>query len=388
MRSSRSRRDRSSARRTRAMRGAHAALAVALGALGAIAAGCGAPANADRSSPSEVGAGQTSLGQPMWETQLADTSGGFIGLFVVDSSTVWAAGRGGRVAHTRDGGATWSVDAVPGAEALQFRDVHAFSATEAWVLSIGAGGDSGIWSTRDGGSTWTSSFRNEDPDAFYDCFSFWDRDRALALSDSHDGEFKLLSTMDGGKTWHRLDPATLPAARPREGAFASSGTCVVTRPGGLGWFVTGSSGVDTRVMRTSDYGAHWAEAVTPIASPNGTSGIFSLAFLDDTLGVVVGGDLSAADAQTDDVALTTDGGATWRVGGPTGLGGAVYGVSWVPGAPTPTMMAVSPAGSVLSRDGGESWARVDSVNAWAVDFRSADAGWSVGPAGIRRTQWR
>jgi photosystem II stability/assembly factor-like uncharacterized protein len=340
--------------------------------------------DAPRPGPTTAAA---SVGEPRWEVQYQDSTVRFIGLHAVDSATVWAAGSGGHVARSLDGGRSWQVGVVPGAEGLQFRDVHAFSAREAFVLSIGSGSASRIYATRDGGSSWTLSFQNDDPQAFFDCLSFWDRRRGLAFGDSHDGEFTLLRTDDGGATWVRIDPARVPDARPGEGGFAASGTCLVTRQGGLGWFATGASGVDTRVIRTSDYGATWREAVTPMESAGGASGIFTLSFLDDETGAAAGGDDSRKGVPFDDVILTGDGGRTWRLGGRTGLGGAVYGLGWVPGAPTPTLMAVSPAGSTLSRDGGATWARVDSANAWAVSFAARDAGWSVGGGSIRRLRW-
>lgn len=331
--------------------------------------------------------GPEPLDGPAWEVQVADTSISFIGMWVVSEQVVWVSGPRGRWGRTTDGGATWSFGVVPGAESLGFRDVHAFSEREAVLLSIGSGPASRIYVTEDGGESWTLSFANEDQDAFFDCLSFWDRDRGLAFSDSHEGEFTLIRTDDGGTTWSRIDPATVPDARPGEGAFASSGTCVVTRPGGLGWFATGASGVDTRVIRTRDYGATWEEALTPIASDAPASGIFSLAFLDDTLGVAAGGDDGRKGATFDDVALTVDGGRTWTLGGRTGLGGAVYGVSFVPGAPTPTLVVVNPAGSAWSADRGATWARIDSLSYWTVGFAAPGAGWAAGPGRIARIRW-
>lgn len=347
------------------------ALAASLLAQSLLTAACSTPA-------------REALTDPAWQVQLRDTTVRFIGLYAVDRETVWAAGSGGHVARSTDGGATWALMTVPGADSLQFRDVHAFDGREAFVLSIGNGPDSRIFHTADGGATWTLSFRNNDPDAFFDCLSFWDRRRGVAFSDSHDGEFTLIRTLDGGATWERIDTARVPDARPGEGAFASSGTCVVTRPGGPGWFATGASGVDTRVIRTADYGDRWAAAPTPIPSPSSTGGIFSLAFLDDVTGVAVGGDFTAADTTYDDVALTHDGGATWVPGGRTGLGGAVYGVSWVPGAATLTLVAVSPAGSAYSADGGGSWTRFGDDEYWSVAFVAPDAGWAAGPGRISR----
>ncbi len=323
---------------------------------------------------------------PSWQVQYRDSSALFIGMSVVDTSTVWVAGTGGRVVRSTDGGASWRAMVVPGADSLQFRDVAAFSDSDAFVLSIGNGSRSRIYHTTDGGATWRLSFENEDPHVFLDCFSFWDRNRGVVIGDSYDGVFTILRTMDGGATWTRVDSSDIPRARPGEGAFAASGTCIATRPGGLAWFGTGASGVDTRVIRTHDYGATWKAAPTPIASPSTTAGIFSIAFRDDLHGVIVGGDDGHRDSLYDNVAVTNDGGLTWKMAGRTGLPGAMFGVAWVPGMLTPTLVAVCPQGSAYSRDGGRTWTRIDGRDYWTVAFASGDAGWAAGQGRISRIQ--
>ncbi|MEQ8330318.1 MAG: hypothetical protein RH859_07665 [Longimicrobiales bacterium] len=348
----------------------------------AVVVGCGGEPDAG-----DDGTAARPLAEPSWEVVLADSGALAISVSIVDDTTVWVSGGSGMVARTVDGGATWSRPVVAGGEDLGFRDVHAFSADEAFVLSIGPGTDSRIYRTADGGASWTLAFQNEDPNAFFDCFSFWDRQRGFAFSDSHEGEFTLVRTVDGGTTWSRIDPAVVPDARPGEGAFASSGTCVVTRPGGLGWFVTGASGVDTRVVATEDYGRTWSEVVTPIASVSATSGVFSLSMSDDRSGVIVGGGLAPEDSVPVDAAVTADGGRTWTALAPTGLGGAVYGVAAVPDAPTPTFVAVSPAGSVWSVDGGASWRRIDTRDYWTVAAAGPDAVWAGGRGHVSRLRF-
>ena len=320
------------------------------------------------------------LVDPAWEVQYRDSTRLFIGMSVVDANTVWVAGQPGTWGRTTDGGATWTVSRVPGAEDMAFRDVHAFSADEAFLLSIGNGAASRIYRTADGGESWTLSFENQDPNAFFDCLSFWDRNRGFAFSDAHEGEFTLIRTEDGGGSWTRVDPAHVPDARPGEGAFAASGTCVETGPDGLGWFVTGASGVDTRVMRTTDYGATWSEAPTPVPSGGNTEGLASVAFRDALHGAVFG---SAEGPEAVNVATTADGGLTWSPAG-VALGGIVYGGAVVPGTPTPTWVAVSPRGSAWSHDDGRTWTTFDTVNTWTVAFLSADVGWAGGRGHISR----
>ncbi|MCJ7628452.1 MAG: hypothetical protein MUO50_08705 [Longimicrobiales bacterium] len=322
---------------------------------------------------------------PSWEVQYSDSTIYFWAVSIVDPSTVWVAGAGGRVAHSNDGGESWTVSSVPGAEGLQFRDVEAFSGQEAFVLSIGNGPDSRIYRTSDGGVSWELSFQNEDPNGFFDCFSFWDKDTGMAFSDSYEGEFTLMRTLDGGVSWQRIDPSLVPDARPGEGAFAASGTCLVTRPGGLAWFGTGASGVDTRVIRTADFGDSWSEAPTPILSTDGASGVFSLSFLDDETGMAVGGKYNQPDSVYQDAAVTFDGGMSWTLVAQTNLGGAASGVSYLPEAPTPSLVAVSASGgTAFSLDNGQSWTVFDTPSYQAVAFVGPGTGWAVGRGRISR----
>ena len=104
--------------------------------------------------------------------QVSNTSALLIAVSAVTDSVAWVSGSGGTWLRTVDGGSTWQTGKVPGADSLQFRDVHALDANHAWLLSIGNGPSSRIYYTADGGTNWTLQFTNQDSDAFYDCFDF------------------------------------------------------------------------------------------------------------------------------------------------------------------------------------------------------------------------
>lgn len=318
--------------------------------------------------------------EPSIEPQGSGTDALLIGTSVVNDSVVWVSGSKGTWLRTTNGGATWEGGTVPGADSLEFRDVHAFDAENAFLLSIGTGDQSRIYRTSDAGETWALTFRNDEPRGFFDCFDFWDARHGMAFSDSVDGEFLLIETADGGATWTRIPADRLPPAREGEGAFAASGTCLVVRGDATAWIGTGASDGGARVLRTTDRGRTWSVAETPIVK--GTSaGIASLAFRNERHGAALGGDIAEPDSPSDNVALTRDGGETWTLGGRPTFTGAVYGSSWVPGAPEPTLVAVGPKGVSYSTDGGVGWAALDTLNHWGVAFASPERGWAVGPEG-------
>src|SRR5512133_4121396 len=94
--------------------------------------------------------------QPTLTPQDSGTTNGLIAVWPVNPRVVWASGRNGTFTVTTDGGETWNAGVVPGAEALQFRDVQAFSARVAYLLSIGPNPtDLSVYRTLAGGATWT-----------------------------------------------------------------------------------------------------------------------------------------------------------------------------------------------------------------------------------------
>src|SRR5262249_46083243 len=163
-----------------------------------------------------VAAASASGGGPgyAWDLKPTGTAARLRGVSAISAQTAWASGSLGTVVRTVDGGQTWQQGGPPGTATLQFRDIEAFDANRAVILSIGPGTDSRVYATADGGQTWTLSFTNTDPAAFYDCMTFFDSRRGLAVSDPVDGKFRLIATDDGGHSWRGLPSAGDAAARP------------------------------------------------------------------------------------------------------------------------------------------------------------------------------
>ncbi len=298
---------------------------------------------------------------------------------VVNESVAWASGIDGTVAQTTNGGRTWNSYVVPGADSLQFRDIDAFDANTAYLMSSGGGENSRIYKTSDAGATWTLQFTNSDPAGFFDCMAFWDPNHGAAYGDAVDGALVLLTTSDG-ETWNRVPTTSLPEALPGEGGFAASGTCLVTHGDSTGWIATGAT-TNARIIKTTDRGLTWSAYLTPVVSGSGTSGLTTVGFFDTRLGIAAGGEISSPDSYSDNVAVTRDGGLTWALAGRPVMPGAIYGLAVVPGAATPTVVAVGPGGADYSIDNGTTWTQLDTLEYWSVAFASPSVGWAVGPDG-------
>ena len=316
---------------------------------------------------------------PVLTAQPSGTTALLQAISPVSARVVWVSGHQGTYARTVDGGATWSAGRVPGADTLQFRDVHAVGADTAFLMSAGNGELSRIYRTTDAGRSWTLQHLNTDPDAFFDCMAFWDARRGIVFSDAVRGSHVILRTANGGATWERVAAASLPSALPGEGSFAASGSCVAVAGRGHGWVGTGNAPT-ARMLRTTDGGASWSVTDLPVARGE-AAGIASVVFRDTLHGTALGGEIGKPNARGDYVALTSDGGRTWTLGGRPTFAGAVYGAAFVPGVAAPAVVAVGPGGADLSLDQGRTWTRLDTLAYWSVGFATARDGWAVGPRG-------
>ena len=315
----------------------------------------------------------------VWRSLDAGTAASFRGLSAVSEDVVWVSGTGGTWGRSLDGGETWVTGTVPGAEELDFRDVDAFDARAAYLMSAGPGDLSRIYKTTDGGETWDLQHANPSPEGFYDGMAFWDVERGLTYGDPVDGRFVVLTTVDGGETWSRVPAESMPPALPGEAGFAASGSGLAVVRGGHAWFGTG--GPEARVFRTTDSGETWTVAATPMLAGEASTGIFSLAFSDPEHGVAVGGDYRQPEAATGNAILTRDGGLSWipAASPPTGYRS---GVAYAPGTEGRVLVAVGTSGSDYSLDGGETWSLLGQDDHNAVRFGgSGCAAWAAGPEG-------
>lgn len=317
------------------------------------------------------------LTAPRWTLQTSGVTARLRGVSAVSERVAWASGSGSTVLRTTDGGTTWLKLNVTN-EALDFRDVDAIDAQTAYVLSIGTGPASRIYKTTDAGATWTMQYKSDDEKEFLDAMSFWDANNGIVFGDSIDGQFYILLTSNGGQTWSRVSTARLPPALQGEGAFAASGTNIALFGKTHAWIGTGA-GAKARVLRTTDHGRTWQVSDTPLAAGQ-SAGIFSIAFRDEKHGVVVGGDYRKEQEAVDNLAVTNDGGVTWKL--VKGLSGFRSVVAYVPGRKTPALVALGPSGGDYSLDDGETWKPIEGRGFDTFSFIPRKAtGWGAGAEG-------
>ncbi|WP_177181018.1 WD40/YVTN/BNR-like repeat-containing protein [Parapedobacter koreensis] len=306
--------------------------------------------------------------QPKITMLEAGTPTSIRGLSVLDDSVAWVSGSNGWIGRTADRGQTWHWQQVASHEAMDFRDIEAFSADEALIIS--AGSPLVILHTTDGGGSWQETHRDERPEIFFDGMDFWDGQRGLAYGDPIGGIMQLLATDDGGQTWQDISNQAQIRLADGEAGFAASGTGIRVLPDGHVFIASGGS--QSRLFHATDYGHTWTAYTCPIIQGTASTGIFSIAFRDKQHGVVVGGDFQEDEHNEKAVFVTADGGATWQQ--PTvPTNGYRSAVEYV--GPY-HVVAVGTSGVDASTDGGASWVAV-SDESFHVLRKAKTGSWVV-----------
>jgi photosystem II stability/assembly factor-like uncharacterized protein len=301
---------------------------------------------------------------------------------------VWVSGSKGIILRSPllanlEEGKSWKQLKVHDGPDLDFRDIEAFGANTAYVMSSGDGEKSRIYKTVDAGKSWTLQYTDKRAGFFLDSLACASKTRCLALSDPVEGKFLLLRTTDG-QHWKELPRDKMPAALPTEGAFAASGTSIAICHNDL-YFGTG--GPAARVFHSPDRGRSWTVTETPIASGNASSGIFSVACADQSVDqsndrsnkhyvLVVGGDYKNPAASERVAAFSNDRGETWHLSNQQ-PGGYRSSIRFACGE----AFAVGPTGEDTSLDYGAHWKSVDALNMNAASLTPGGLGWAVGPSG-------
>jgi photosystem II stability/assembly factor-like uncharacterized protein len=283
-----------------------------------------------------------------FEEFITGTTASLRAIYVVDESVVWASGSRGTILLTTDGGKTWKCDTIPGEKRNDFRSIHAWDKNRAMVFGIGSPGKGFV--TSDGGKTWKKIYENESGGIFFNSLKFSDNNNGIALSDPVDDRPFIIKTSDGGTTWKRL--LNIPLSNTGEGNFAASNTCIDYRPSGKAWIVSGAG--SARVFYTVNHGAEWSVTETPIIHDTPASGIFSVSFLNDRTGVIVGGTYDKMELNQNIAAFSSDGGETWTasVKMPAGFRSCAV---WLKEKKQDLVFATGPTGSDYSTDFGKSW---------------------------------
>jgi len=306
-----------------------------------------------------------------WDILETPVESSLRGLSPLTVEIAWASGSEGTWLRTIDGGKTWDHGVIAGLDTVDFRSIHAFDAMTAIVVS--AGQPAVIYKTLDGGKTWDLRHQ-ENEFAFLDGISFASSSQGFVIGDPEGGKWTILQTANQGNTWYPLD--SLPGAVDGEAAFAASATSLLAEGNEL-WLGTG--GTESNLHFSKDMGASWEKYSSPFIQGESSQGIFSIASMGKGEIIAVGGDYLNEGIQEGNAGIFISSKKEW-IKPQQGPGGYRSGVVYF--SQQKWLIAVGPAGSDYSIDGGITWQPISADGFHAVKKGHADGSvWASGAKG-------
>ena len=246
--------------------------------------------------------------QPKLEMLTSGTATSIRGLSVVSDQVIWVSGSKGTIGRSVDGGQTWKWSVVNGFEKNDFRDIEAFDANTAIIMSVDA--PAYILKTTNGGDSWKIVYENKTKGMFLDAMEFWNDIAGIVIGDPVDGKFFVARTFDGGMSWQEIPLKNRPEADSGEACFASSGTNIAVLDRDEAVFVSG--GLRSRLFTRNP------PVNLPLIQGTESTGANSIAVWNNRKMqggrkmIVVGGDFTQAAATQKNCFYSNDRGKTWN----------------------------------------------------------------------------
>lgn len=219
-------------------------------------------------------------------------------------------------------------------------------------------------------------YKEEHKKVFYDAMQFFDTQNGIAVGDPTEDCMSIIITKDGGNTWAKTPCSELPKINEGEAFFAASNTNIAVSNDNV-WIASG--GKSARVFHSPDKGKTWKVYETPIVQGDQMTGIFSMDFYDDLNGIIIGGDWKNKDRNTQNKAITNDGGKTWKLVANGKEPNYKSCVQYVPNTNGKEMFAVGTTGISFSNDAGKTWKKVsNNSNYYTIKFTNKNFAWLAG----------
>lgn len=302
---------------------------------------------------------------------------------VVDENTMWFAGSNGKVGFTDDGGQTFKTHTISH-DTLK-PEFRAIAKTKNAIFVLSVASPALLYKSEDNCENWEIVYKEDHEAAFYNSMVISDSGLGVAVGDPIEECLSVLISSDFGNNWGKLSCESLPITLNGEAGFAASNSNVQIIGDNI-WLVSGGS--RARVFHSKNRGVNWTVHDTPIVQGGQMTGIYTAHFYDEDHGIIFGGDWNAKQNNTQNKAITNDGGQTWNLLADGENPGYRSSVRYVPNSNRKEIIAVGSPGISFSEDEGENWQLLSNEGFYTIRFTpDGNTAWLAGSNKIGKMTW-
>jgi len=231
-----------------------------------------------------------------WQKINVETNANFRAL-KVSGNHLWAGGTKGTILHAEGDINQIQVIQVPGASALDFRDLAILPNQQVLAMSAGPSekGAAVIYYTNDLGKTWIKVFELTEPGYFFDAILYdAESHKGYLLSDPINQQLTLFE-FNLNLEFQKIVMQHAPQMLPKEAFFAASGSSMLIHKNQL-YLITGGSN-RARIWRSKDLKAQGWEVVDEQVEAGPNRGFFTMA-CDTKNCLLAGGDYTKINEHT------------------------------------------------------------------------------------------
>ncbi|MCL6105891.1 MAG: YCF48-related protein [Actinobacteria bacterium] len=326
---------------------------------------------------------KTTDGGSTWQAENSGTSYNLFSIDFTDASNGWAAGEDtlnaslpGVILHTSDGGYTWVSQPYPASQPAGMSGISFANSSDG--AAVGQASGYTAFYTTNGGATWNAG---TGLDGTANSVQMVDANTGFAVAGGNNNGM-IYNTADGGRSWTSCSSCT---ASQITGTDIRSVFFVDSNHG----FAAGtySNGTKGRLLETTDGGVTWTYSsdASPLGPISAVTVIGGAGGAPHTVVAVGSGGaiMTAADVPWSDSADTV---ATALAAGSVSSGTAAsLATVTFPGAGSTGFAAGSGGAVTKTTDGGSTWTLVAGsaglASVYGSSFINASAGWMVGSSG-------
>ncbi len=286
----------------------------------------------------------------------------------------WFSGSGGQYGriNAKTGKVEMSKVTFDDKEEMEYRSI---AVTDQYTYILSAGNPALIYKITHANNEVQLVYTEVEERVFYDSMKFWNDQEGIAFGDPTEDCLSVIKTFDGGATWAKCKCTYLPDFIKDEAAFAASNSNISIYNENV-WLATG--GAAARILHSKDRGSTWEEYSTPMIAGSQMAGIFAIDFIDDQLGVMIGGDWNKKEDNLYNKAITYDGGKNWKLMDSGNGPGYCSDIIFVPDTNGKEILAVGSEGIWWSGSQGDSWKKLTDEGYYTVKMISNKEGYLAG----------